>query len=176
MRGRRAPDGRLGISAVFMNGPRSERQTPSLLSHVTPLQVRRPWFISAPQSRCQPRCGPVWECNLGRIEHVTCDNVHPAREPEDHIDNVRFIRLGRASNYEQPSAEIGQRLFASTGDLIPHALAYTFSTRFNVIQVVCSALSAVCFLLNKLPCIGSIGARRFLSQQYLIGLKSAEQS
>ena len=75
---------------------------------------RRRWFISAPESRCQPGCGLVWESNLGRIEHVTCDNVHPAWEPEDHIDNVRFIRPRRGSNYEQPCsarAEIGQQLF-----------------------------------------------------------------
>lgn len=91
---------------------------------------RRRWFISAPESRCQPGCGPVWESNLGRIEHVTCDNVHPAWEPEDHIDNVRFIRPRRGSNYEQPRsarAEIGQRLFfSSPSDLIRVSLAYTF--------------------------------------------------
>lgn len=119
---------------------------------------RRRWFISAPESRCQPGCGLVWESNLGRIEHVTCDNVHPAWEPEDHIDNVRFIRPRRGSNYEQPCsarAEIGQQLF-----FLPLSEWFNscfsclyFSQRFNVIhlQVVCFALS-VCFLLNKRSC------------------------
>lgn len=107
---------------------------------------RRRWFISAPESRCQPGCGLVWESNLGRIEHVTCDNVHPAWEPEDHIDNVRFIRPRRGSNYEQPCsarAEIGQQLFFfffSLSEWFNSCFSCLyFSLRFNVIrpQVVC---------------------------------------
>lgn len=90
-----------------------------------------------PESRCQPGCGPVWESNLGRIEHVTCDNVHPAWEPEDHIDNVRFIRPRRGSNYEQPRsarAEIGQRLFFLSEWFNSCFSCLYFSLRFNIIR------------------------------------------
>lgn len=149
-----ACDGESGyITAVFMNGLRSvERRyvgreggsdgpagTLSLLSDVTLVQVCSIWrgiadSFQTPESSCQLGCGLVWESNLGRIEHVTCDNVHPAWEPEDHIDNVRFIRPRRSSNYEQPClarAEIGQQLFfffffSCWSDLIPVSLAYTF--------------------------------------------------
>lgn len=61
---------------------------------------------------CQLGSGSVWESNLKRIELVTCDNIHPAREPEDHINNVRFIRPRCGSNYERPCWEragIGQQ-------------------------------------------------------------------
>lgn len=140
-----ACDGRVGISLRYLwmasglwKGGTSRNSITSERCHsgsgVLRLS-RRLWFISAPESRCQSGCGLVWESNLGRIEHVTCDNVRPAWEPEDHIDNVRFIRPRRGSNYEQPcsaSAEIGQQLFLflplslSQVDLILVSLAYTF--------------------------------------------------
>lgn len=144
-----ACDGRVGISLLYLwmasglrkggreteGGSDGPAGTLSLLSDVTLVQVCSIWrgiadSFQTPESRCLLGCGLVWESNLGRIEHVTCDNVHPAREPEDHIDNVRFIRPRRSSNYEQPClarAGIGQQLFfSSRSDLIPVSLAYTF--------------------------------------------------
>ena len=160
-------------SGLWKGGRQTERRrdgpagTLSLLSDVTPVQVCSVWggvadSFRPPKAVVSPGCGLVWESNLGRIEHVTCDNVHPAWEPEDHIDNVRFIRPRRSSNYEQPCsarAEIGQQLFFFLFFFFPPEWfnscfsCLDFSLRFNVIrrQVVCFALS-VCFLLNKRSC------------------------
>lgn len=123
------------ITAVFMNGLRSvegDGPAASERCHSGSGVLRLRWFIRAPESCCQPGSGPVWESNLERIERVTCDNVHPAREPGDHIDNVRFIRPRRGSNYEQPCsarAELDSSTTTTTfphfSDLIPVSVART---------------------------------------------------
>lgn len=169
-----ACDGAVGISLLYLwmasglwkggreteGGSDGPAGTLSRLSDVTLVQVCSIWrgitdSFQTPESRCHPGCGLVWESNLGRIEHVTCDNVHPAWEPEDHIDNVRFIRNGHSSNYEQTcESRNWTAAFFSLLEWFNSCFSCLYvSMRFNVIrpQVVCFALP-ICFLLNKRSC------------------------